>query len=56
VPTVVVVAFANRRMQLVWPAVFVAAVLAVTGLKGLVATIWWTQMLAPTFTTFLVAN
>lgn len=56
-PTVVIVAMANRRMQFVWPALFVVAVLALSGPHmGLVGSIWLTQMLAPTVATFAVAN
>jgi hypothetical protein len=57
VPTVVIVALANRRMQFVWPALFVVVVLSVSGpYREVVAAIWLTQMLVPTAATFAVAN
>jgi pimeloyl-ACP methyl ester carboxylesterase len=56
-PTVVIVALANRRMQFVWPALFVAAVLLVSGpYRTLIAALWLTQMLVPTAAMFVVAN
>jgi hypothetical protein len=57
VPTVVVVALADRRMQIVWPAVFVAAVLLVGGpYRVAIGLIWLAYMLAPTAAMFAVGN
>jgi hypothetical protein len=56
-PTLVVVALADRRLQLLLPVLFLVVVLIVSGpLRGPMFQLWVAEMLVPTVAMFLVAN
>ncbi len=56
-PTIVIVAVADRRLQFVAPLLFALAVLLVSGeYRIIIGTLWLEQMVIPTLAMFLIAN
>ncbi|MGB8509197.1 MAG: hypothetical protein WCD76_12490 [Pyrinomonadaceae bacterium] len=57
VPTIVIVAVADRRLQFIAPVLFVITLLLISGeYRVVIGLLWLEQMLIPTLAMFLIAN